>query len=293
VWSLREREREAQTLVSDTISASSCCSSSSFLSLSVFCLSGEDDAASRVPKFRVPKSYPRNQVPICRSKTQIPISALNFRSQNSSPQSVGPHFHIPINSSPQSVGSHFQIPKLKSPKYRSHFQIPKFRSPNVGHKLRSQNIGLELRSQNFCLNFRSQISGVNFISCFLFRYKMHPTQKPPPKLRSRFRIPNFRLCFSGIPTRIPKFRSQSQFMCLGAIHSGPQIQVPISNQNIYQVSIFRSQNSGANFRSCLSTSTQGTQIQVSKVRSHNPGSHHSGVKFQIITIQVSNFRFQF
>jgi hypothetical protein len=175
--------------------------------------------------------------------------------------------------------SQFQIPEIKSQfvglKPRSQFQlsisdpktqVPKvyvghtFRSQNsgpqsVGHKLRSQNIGLELRSQKICLNFRSQISGANFISYFLFRYKMHPTQKPPPKLRSQIQIPRFRLCFSGKPTWIPKFRSQSQFMCLGAIHSGPQIQVPISNQNIYQVSKFRSQNAGANFRSCLSTST--------------------------------------
>lgn len=206
----------------------------------------------------IPISDPRNQVPICRSQTQIPISALNFRSQNSSPQGV--------------CRSHFQIPKkLKSPKCKATLsdpkttQVPKvqghtFRSQNsgpqsVGHKLRSQNIGLELRSQKICLNFRSQISGANFISYFLFRYKMHPTQKPPPKLRSQIQIPRFRLCFSGKPTWIPKFRSQSQFMCLGAIHSGPQIQVPISNQNIYQVSKFRSQNAGANFRSCLSTST--------------------------------------
>ncbi len=122
---------------------------------------------------------------------------------------------------------------------------------------------------------------------------MHPTQKPPPKLRSHLQIPNFRLCFSGKPTRIPKFRSQSQF-------------------HVSRCNPLRSSNSGANFKS---EHLPGLQIQIPKCRCQfqimfehihlrypNSGLKsqitqsrfsHSGVKFQIITIQVSNFRFQF
>ncbi len=162
-----------------------------------------------------------------------------FRSQNSSPQSVGPHFQIPKqlkspkgytfrsqNLSPQSVGPHFQIPKqLKSPKGHT-FRSQNLSPQSVGHTFRSQNSG----PTNFASisDPRFQVSISHHVFCLR-------TKCIPPKLRSQFQVPNFRLSSSGKPTRIPKFKSQSQFMCFGAVHSGPQIQVPISDQSIYRV----------------------------------------------------------
>jgi hypothetical protein len=128
---------------------------------------------------------------------------------------------------------------------------------------------------------------------FCLGTKCIPPRNPPPKLRSQFQVPNFRLSSSGKPTRIPKFKSQSQFMCFRC----SPLRSSNSGANFRSEHLpgpkFRSQNAGDNLKSCLSTSTQGTRIQVSKDRSHNPGSPNSGVNIQIIIIQASNFRFQF
>jgi len=107
---------------------------------------------------------------------------------------------------------------------------------------------------------------------------MHPTQKPAPKLRSQIQIPNFRLCFSGKPTRIPKFRSQSQF-------------------HVSRCNPLRSSNSGANFKS---EHLPGLKIQIPKFRCQfqimfehiHPRYPNSGLKIQITQSRFSPLRCQ-
>ncbi len=170
-----EREREAQTLVSDTISASSCCSSSSFLALSVFCLSGEDDAASRVPKFRVPKSCP------------------NFRSQKSSP-------NLQVSNPDPNFSSQFQIPKLKSPRcMQVTLSDPKTTQvPNVyvGHTFRSQN---NSSPQGVC---RSHFQ----IPKQLKSPKCRSTLSDPKTTQ----VPKVSVTLSNPKIQVPKCRSQTQ-----------------------------------------------------------------------------------